>query len=203
MVRVLGAALLLTVAAVDAGGSDGHLQCWQPEPPADSARRRLAHSPRGGGGLPPHPRLRVNDRKLAALNRTIQADVTAKAYFEGLVSFGETLLTAPHVDCTAAHMSNSQSRTTLTIQYNLGLLWRLTGDERFAARATQELLHVTTNCTTWDPYGLVLAEMTHAVGLGYDWLYHYLTPAQRQTIVAGALRMGFDEALAQYAKNSE
>lgn len=50
--------------------------------------------------------------------------------------------------------------TTLTIQYNLGLLWRLTGDKRYAARAAAELLHVTTVCTTWDPYGLVLAEMT-------------------------------------------
>jgi len=49
-------------------------------------------------------------------------------------------------------------------RYNLGLLWRLTGDGRFAERATRELLHVTTRCTTWDPWGLALAEMTHAVG---------------------------------------
>ena len=44
--------------------------------------------------------------------------------------------------------------------------------------------------------------MTHAVGLGFDWLYHYLSPAQRQAVVAGVSRMGFDEALAQYAKNA-
>jgi hypothetical protein len=43
--------------------------------------------------------------------------------------------------------------------------------------------------------------MTHAVGLGFDWLYHYLTPEQRTIIVAGVTRMGFDEALAQYADN--
>ena len=203
----LAAVLLLAVlgeasSSSSSSSSSGHLQCWTPKPPAAAAAAagRFTFS---SSSLPPHPRLRVNDSQLAALKRTIQTDATAKAFFEGLVAYGETWLTAPHVDCTAAHMSNTQSRTTLTIQYNLGLLWRLTGDERFAARATQELLHVTTNCTTWDPYGLVLAEMTHGVGLGYDWLYHYLTPAQRQTIVAGALRMGFDEALAQYAKNSE
>eukprot|EP01050_Picozoa_sp_SAG11_P031993 SAG11_NODE_10183_length_849_cov_0.916000_1_plen_231_part_01 len=198
-VASLGAALLaVAVPVASAGGSGGQLQCWQPEPPAKDGRQRIASS--RGGSLPPHPRLRVSDSQLAAVNRTMQTDATAKAYFEGLVAYGETWLTAPHVDCTAAHMSNTQSRTTLTIQYNLGLLWRLTGDERFAARAAQELLHVTTNCTTWDPYGLVLAEMTHAVGLGYDWLYHYLSPTQRQTIVRGALKMGFNEALAQYAK---
>ena len=49
--------------------------------------------------------------------------------------------------------------------------------------------------------GLVLAEMTHAVGIGFDWLYHYLTPLQRQTIVAGVTRLGFGEALAQYTKH--
>ena len=90
------------------------------------------------------------------------------------------------------------ARSTLTREYNLGLLWRLTGDERFAARATQELLHVVTNSTTWDPAGLCLAETVHAVAIGFDWLYHYLSPAQRQTIVAGTARLGFYEALSKY-----
>jgi hypothetical protein len=190
--------VLIATAAADSSeaGSGQHLQCWQPDPPLAGSWAQQS----GPGSLPPHPRLRVNDRQLAALNRTIGADPTAKAYFEGLVAYGETWITTPLVDCTAAHMSNTQSRTTLVMQYALGLLWRLTGDERFAGRATKELLHVTTNCTTWDPYGLVLAEMTHAVGLGYDWLYHYLTPGQRATIVGGVTRMGFDEALSQYAK---
>lgn len=92
----------------------------------------------------------------------------------------------------------TQARTTLTREYNLGLLWRLTGDDRFAARAVRELLHAATDCTTWDPAGLILGEMVHAVAIGYDWLYHYLSPAQRQTIVAGVARLGFDEAVAQY-----
>lgn len=181
-------ALALAVAPAAA------LQCWQPDPPLGGALLQ-------GAKLPPHPRLRLNDSRLAILNRTIQTDPTAKAYFEGLVAYGETWLDKPHVDCTAAHMSNTQARTTLTIQYNLGLLWRLTGDARFAERAAAELIHVTTNCTTWDPWGLVLAEMTHAVGIGYDWLYSYLSVSQRRVIVDGVTRMGFGEALRQYAKN--
>jgi hypothetical protein len=191
--------VVATVLAVVTAPAVFATQCWQPEPPAGGAPQLSAAA---SSDLPPHPRLRVNDSRLAALNRTIQTDPTAKAYFDGLVIYGESWLTAPHVDCTAAHMSNTQSRTTLTIQYNLGLLWRLTGDDRFAERAAQELLHVTTNCTTWDPYGLVLAEMTHAVGLGFDWLYHYLSPSRRQSIVAGVSRMGFGEAVEQYKKKA-
>lgn len=182
--------VLLAACCAALAGTSAALQCWQPQPPGQ---------PLQATQLPPHPRLRLNDSRLAELNHTIQTDSTAKAYFDGLVIYGEAWLTEPHVDCTATHMSNTQSRTTLTIQYNLGLLWRLTGDRRFAERAAQELLHVTTNCTTWDPYGLVLAEMTHAVGLGYDWLYSYLSPVRRQAIVAGVARMGFGEALLQYS----
>jgi hypothetical protein len=112
--------------------------------------------------------------------------------------YGETFLVLPN-SCSGG----LRTRATLTMQYTLGLLWRLTGDERFAARATQELLHVTTNCSNWDPnFGLNLAEMTHAVGIGYDWFFHYLTPAQRRTIVSGVNRFGFEDALAQYNKNA-
>eukprot|EP00729_Bicosta_minor_P009422 gene9422-29630_t len=151
--------------------------------------------PFGSSALPPHPRLRVTDSHLAIINRTIRTDPTAKAYFEGLVVYGEALLTAPLANTSDAM---TQARTTLTREYNLGLLWRLTGDDRFAARAVRELLHAATDCTTWDPAGLILGEMVHAVAIGYDWLYHYLSPAQRQTIVAGVARLGFDEAVAQY-----
>ena len=103
------ASQLLALAAV-ASVAHSAPQCWQPKPPQNIT------SP-SASNLPPHPRLRVNDSHLAALNRTIQTDSTAKAYFEGLLAYGETVLTRPMVDCTAAHMSNTQSRTTLNIQY--------------------------------------------------------------------------------------
>jgi len=170
------------------------LQCWNPAAAVDvdDARPDLR--------IPPHPRLRVNDRHLAAINRTIQTDPTAKAYFEGLVVYGEELLASPAVNCSVTGLT--LSRRMVTIEYNLGLLWRLTGDKRFAARAAQELLVVVTSCTTWFRSGLGLAEMTHAVGIGYDWLYSYLAPAQRRVIVAAASRMGFGEALVQYSQHA-
>jgi hypothetical protein len=135
------------------------------------------------------------------MNHTIQTDPTAKGYFEGMYQQGLEDLKKPLIECGGEGASLGVARSILGAEYRLALLWRLTGDHRFAFRATQELLHVTTNCTSWDPYGLVLAEMTHAIGIGYDWLYHYLTPTQRQTIVAGVKRLGFDEALMQQAKN--
>ena len=91
---------------------------------------------------------------------------------------------AAQLGCSAWLLGSA--RAVLTLEYSLALLWRLTGDGRFAHRAAQELLHVTTACATWDPFGLVLAEMTHAVGIGFDWLYHYLSPEQRRVLSANS-----------------
>ena len=118
--------LAVSVAAATAAPATSAIQCWEPDPPAAAwtpAPSNVAEL----SNVPAHPRLRLNDSRLAVLNRTIHTDPMAGAYFEGLKIYGESWLVEPHVDCTAAHMSNTQSRTTLTIQYNLGLLWRLTG----------------------------------------------------------------------------
>jgi hypothetical protein len=45
-----------------------------------------------------------------------------------------------------------------------------------------------------------MLHQTHAVGIGFDWLYKYLTPTQRATIVSGVAVLGFEEALDQYNK---
>jgi hypothetical protein len=184
--------VLLGALAVAAG-----LQCWEPLPPQ--------HALSSGGDaplLPPHPRLRLNDAQLATLNHTIRTDHTAAAYFEGLLAQGHAILDTtlnPVTVCGAAGADLGMARSVLGREYTLALLYRLTADARFAARAAAELLAVTSaNCSTWDPFGLVLAEMTHAVGIGYDWLHGYLDAAQREAIVAGVKRLGFDEALAQY-----
>lgn len=83
--------------------------------------------------------------------------------------------------------------------YSLGLLYRVTGDDRYAARLRDELLHVSSsNCSQWDPFGLVLSEMTHAVAIGYDWLYDTLSSNDKEQIVAAVIQRGFKEALKDY-----
>ena len=185
--------------------------CW--EPAVDFSQLPTLWSTAGNGGdgdafaYPPHPRLRLNDAALHALNKTINSDPTAKAYFTSLQTVGTSMLTEPLVNCSAGADLLGAARTVLLREYALSLLWRLTGDDRFAARATRELLHVTNadgeqSCASWDPFGLVLAEMTHAVGIGYDWLYDYLSPATRASIVSGVTSLGLEEAIQQYAQGA-
>ena len=77
--------------------------------------------------------------------------------------------------------------------------YRLTLNETFASRAIEEMVHVCTACADWNPsHFLDTAEMTHAVGIGYDWLYSVLTSEQRTTIESGALKMGLDAGITAY-----
>lgn len=75
------------------------IHCWQPDPP-DVGRD-------AGAALPPHPRLRVNASKLAALKRTIETDPTAKAYFEGLQV--RNLLCGTHANLVPMHTAHTQT----------------------------------------------------------------------------------------------
>lgn len=167
--------------------------CWEPSP------QLLQNQPLQNQPVPPHPRLRLNDTQLAQLSATIASNNDARTYFDGMHARGVQMLAEPLADCSTGTAGLDAARGTLQVQYTLGLLWRLTGDERFAARAANELVHVTTNCTSWDPFGLVLAEMTHAVGIGFDWLFAYLSAADKSAIVAGVGRLGLAQALHDYA----
>lgn len=171
-----------TAVAVPAG-------CWEPNV---TPRVYENHA------LPPHPRLRLSNAQLASLNHTIASTDIARNYYTNMHARGVQMLSEPLVSCGAHDDLLRAARTALGFQYTLGLLYRLSGDARFAKRAAQTLLHVTTNCTTWDPFGLALAEMTHAVGIGYDWLYAYLSAEEKATIVAGVAKLGLAQALHDY-----
>lgn len=76
----------------------------------------------------------------------------------------------------------------------LSYAWRMTGEEKFAARAEREMLHVC-GFTDWNPsHFLDVAEMSTALAIGYDWLYERLPQSSRDTIVSNIIRKGLDPA---------
>lgn len=143
--------------------------------------------------LPPHPRIRLNESALSILKRTIVSDPVAAQYKSALVEYADSLLLTPMIDCMPNTDLLMGARVTLDHMYSFGLLYRLSGNDSYAKRAVDELLHVTTNCTSWDPFGLVLAEMTHAVAVGYDWLFDFMTESDRKTIERGVVALGLNE----------
>jgi hypothetical protein len=93
------------------------------------------------------------------------------------------------------------SRECLHRIYALGLAYRWTGEEEYAKKAVDNLLTV---CAfkDWNPsHFLDTAEMSHAVGLGYDWLYSYMDAGTREKIKAGLIRNGLKPGLRAYEKS--
>ena len=93
-----------------------------------------------------------------------------------------------------------QSRTCLRRVYTLATVYRIEGDRRYADRAIREMLTAAA-FDDWNPsHFLDTAEMTHALAIGYDWLYDVLTPEQRATIRKAIIEKGLREAEKIYRK---
>lgn len=82
------------------------------------------------------------------------------------------------------------SREALYRIFMLSYAYRTTNKEKYAARAAREMLHIA-RYDDWNPsHFLDTAEMTMTLSIGYDWLYHTLTPAGRKEIKAAILNKG-------------
>ena len=146
-----------------------------------------------------HPRLLLTDDQLAQNLAAAKTDPLRASLHARIIALAEAQLTAKPVEpILIGPRLLDKSRTTLARVLTGAMAYRLTGDARFAARAKLEILTVAA-FADWNPsHFLDVAEMSTAVGLGYDWLYHYLTPAERTTIRTALLEKGLALAPAAY-----
>jgi len=94
----------------------------------------------------------------------------------------------------------SVSRDCLRRIYSLAMAYRWTEQERYAAKARETLLEVC-NFPDWNPsHFLDTAEMSHAVGVGYDWLFDYLDAQTRDRIRTALIEKGLKPGLEVYDK---
>ena len=74
------------------------------------------------------------------------------------------------------------SRLALKRIFYLSYAYRMTKEEKYAYRATQEMLSVS-RFPDWNPsHFLDVGEMVLALSIGYDWLYEYLEPEIRSIV---------------------
>jgi hypothetical protein len=165
----------------------------------------------------------LNDAALERLKQIIETDETAAGYFRNVVKQADAICTEPILSYTVREDNRllGTSRRCMERMYTLGLAWRMTGDRTYAERAERDLQAV---CAfeNWTPslviiyplqnkhrefekkYGrppwsfLDVAEMCHAVGIGYDWFYHYLSPPSRETIRKALLEKGLVHGVNAY-----
>jgi hypothetical protein len=149
-----------------------------------------------------HPRLMLKDKDLERLKELYAKDKVLQKCLRDVLKDADAcaqkrMLTYRKIGPRLLQVS----RECLHRIYALGLAYRWTGEQKYAEKAVENLLTV---CAfkDWNPsHFLDTAEMSHAVGLGYDWLYSYLDAETREKIRAGLVKNGFEPALSAYKKS--
>ncbi|MBQ4631470.1 MAG: discoidin domain-containing protein [Clostridia bacterium] len=147
-----------------------------------------------------HPRILVNQDRINVLKNYVQTNPEIKKWYDNLKASATKALSEPlyvyKADSYAGILAISQSaRSRIPL---LAFIYLMEGDEAYAQKAYEQLEAVV-NFPDWYPYrGLDTAEMSLAVGIGYDWLYNYMTPQQRATIKKGLIEKGLNVAMEDY-----
>ncbi len=138
--------------------------------------------------LPAHPRLVLNDLRLAGLKERIAKDPFLQEWVASLRHDAEEALALPPSEHRLeGRRMLATSRESLRRLLLWSFLYRLEGDPRFLAAAVKELDAVGA-FPDWNPsHFLDTAEMAAGVALAFDWLHADLDATQKSRIVT-ALR---------------
>jgi len=152
---------------------------------------------------PDHPRLLATAADFGALKK-LTADPKVMPVFNAVRAGADALLQTPASKYEIRdgkrllYVSREVKENVLT----LGLVYRLTGEKKYADRLWEEAEAVA-KFPDWNPrHFLDTAEMTFAMAVAYDWLFDTWTPEQRAVIRTAIVKHGLDPALAQYRSAS-
>lgn len=160
-------------------------------PPTDAWLKNLRKS---------HPRLILNDAEIARLKEGIQKDPLLKSWYAKVKeSADKTLKAKPSIyEKRDGRRLLDVSRRVVDRVYDLGFVYLMGGGDAYLRRAYQEL-EAAGKFPDWNPsHYLDTGEMMHAFGIGYDWLYHGLTPAERTFLREALFKHGLRLSLNAY-----
>jgi hypothetical protein len=148
---------------------------------------------------PAHPRLLATADDFAAL-KVLVADPKVAPAYAAVRAAADAALAAPPAKYEIRdgkrllYVSREVKDRVLT----LGLLWRLTGDRRYADRLWAEVDAVA-RFPDWNPrHFLDTAEMSFAMAVAYDWGHDAWSPEQRVALRAAIATLGLEPGLKVY-----
>jgi len=152
---------------------------------------------------PGHPRLFLHDERIGQIKDSAGSDPLLAKYIKDVIA-------AANWECNHLLVSRGGEaggerrfhRRIVNRAYLLGLAWRLTGQPRYARYLKEDLLF-TCGLPDWHPGEFLnTAEIAHGVAVGYDWLYEFLDPEDRERIASALLEKGVEAGLAEYRNKS-
>src|SRR5260370_1703646 len=152
---------------------------------------------------PAHPRIIATDADFARLRELVRKDTFAAKGYAAIKWHADQMLDQP----TVVHRLIGprlldQSRLCLERVYTLALVYAIIGETKYLNRAVKEL-RAAAAFPDWNPsHFLDVAEMTHAFAIGYDWLFHDLSPEDRARFRTALTEKGLDEAIKIYRRHN-
>ncbi|MCP4638940.1 MAG: alginate lyase family protein [bacterium] len=145
---------------------------------------------------PSHPRLFFAEKETAGMKAKIQGDPLLSDTLDYLIAVADGMLSLEPVKREkVGKRLLGVSRTCLRRVSYLAFAYRMTGKEAYLRRAEGEML-AASGFEDWNPsHFLDVAEMTAALGVGYDWLYNDLDPEARETIRGAIVEKGLRTSL--------
>ena len=146
-----------------------------------------------------HPRLLFTQADQQRVTDLANDNTYLKGLFDVLYSEADAIIDQP----TTKYLLVGprllwQSRACLARVMTLSAAWRFSGKNEYADRAIVEM-KAAAAFPDWNPsHFLDVAEMCAALGIGYDWLFDYLSEEDKGIIREAIVEKGFKPALKIY-----
>ncbi|MBE8719282.1 heparinase II/III domain-containing protein [Sphingobacterium pedocola] len=149
-----------------------------------------------GTPIAQHPRLLLLQGEEQLLWTSIQRDSYQRKIHQEILKECDRILTTKPVTRNKIGMRLlATSREAMLRIFYLSYAWRLTAEQKYVARAKEELRAISA-FSDWNPsHFLDVAEMIIAAAIGYDWLYDELSEEDRALIKQAILRKGLEPSL--------
>lgn len=146
------------------------------------------------------PRIILNENLLTNLKNNINTYPQIKKWYESIKKKADKVMKGSKLsykaDSYAGILAISQEARTRIPQ--LAIVYLVEGDESYAQRAVEEMLSISEFPDFYPYRALDTAEMNLALGIGYDWLYSYMTAEQRTKIKTALVEKGLKMVLEDY-----
>ena len=138
-----------------------------------------------------HPRLILRDGDVERLRTAVDEYPQMRRLYDEMIRFADRTLGEPVSERRKkGKRLLGVSRTVLERVLNCSCAYLLTGDERYAKRAEEEMV-AAAKFEDWNPsHFLDVGEMMAALALGYDWLYDRLSDDSRTLIEEALIQKG-------------
>jgi hypothetical protein len=140
-----------------------------------------------------HPRILLLEGEEEMIKKSLETSRVWKDMHEAILGKSDAIISLTPVEreLTGRRLLG-KSREALRRIFYLSYSYRMTGDEKYAERAEKEML-AAAGFNDWNPaHFLDVGEMTMALAIGYDWLYHKLSPGSREIIREAILKKGLE-----------